>query len=219
MSQFTRTNGSRSATDRLAENLQASMAAKQALLLDEAELKHFEAAARLIVKTFCHGARLYIAGNGGSASDAQHLAGEFVCKLTTPRAPLPAEALAADCATLTAIANDFSYEEIFARQLACKATVHDAFLALTTSGNSPNIVRALQLCRTKGVPTILFAGRGGGAANSYADVAVLVPGQNSCRIQETHLVLYHTLVECVEAALFDGGDFGPRQPMAIAAAT
>lgn len=186
---------------RVVGNLRSSIVAKQTLLADEKNLRSFEMAVALVVGRYLDGGRMYIAGNGGSASDAQHLAGELVCKLSTPRSPLPAEALAGDCATLTAIANDFGYDEVFSRQLACKASSQDVFLALSTSGNSPNIVRALSECQRLAVPSVLFSGRDGGRAKRIADVVVIAPGDDSCRIQEVHIVLYHTLVECIEATL------------------
>jgi D-sedoheptulose 7-phosphate isomerase len=196
----------------LRANLRASIAAKCRLLDNGQQLAAFEAAAQLAASVYRSGGRLYIAGNGGSAADAQHLAAEFVVKLCQPRAPLAAEALATDVATLTAIANDFSFEEVFARQLECKASAHDAFIALSTSGESPNIVRALEHCRMAGVPSILLGGRGGGRAGRLANISVIVPGENSCQIQELHVVLYHTLVAYVESALF--GD----EPVSAAAA-
>jgi D-sedoheptulose 7-phosphate isomerase len=193
----------------LTENLEASIAAKRELLADSRQLAAFARAVELIVDVYQQGGRMYIAGNGGSASDAQHLAAEFVCKLSTPRAPLAAEAFAADAATLTAIGNDYGYDEVFARQIECKATSRDIFLALSTSGKSRNIVRALERCRCVGAPSVLFGGSGGGRCRELADVSVIVPGDNSCRVQELHIVLYHTLVACVESALF--ADEPPRE--------
>jgi D-sedoheptulose 7-phosphate isomerase len=190
------------ASDCLTRELESSIAVKQALLEDPAQLRAFGEAVGLVVSTYRRGGRLYIAGNGGSSSDAQHLAAEFVCKLDRDRPPLPAEALPCDAATMTAIGNDFGYDEVFARQLQCKATQRDTFLALSTSGKSPNIVRALQRCRALGVRSVLFCGRGGGEASRYADVSVIAPGDNSCQVQEVHIVLYHTLVRCVEYAIF-----------------
>ena len=192
------------ASECLTKELEASIAVKQSLLDKPAQLRAFGQAVDLVVETYRRGGRLYIAGNGGSSSDAQHLAAEFVGKLDRERPPLPAEALPADAATMTAIGNDFGYEEVFARQLQCKAKRNDAFLALTTSGNSPNVVRALEQCRALGVRSVLFGGRGGGEATRYADVSIIAPGNNSCQVQEIHIVLYHTLVRCVERALFFG---------------
>lgn len=182
--------------------INASIAAKQKFRDDPRQMDVFGRAVELVVATYRGGGRIYIAGNGGSACDSQHLAAEFVCKLGRLRAPLAAEALTADMATLTAISNDFAYEEVFARQLECKATTRDLFIAVTTSGNSPNIIKALEKGRNLGIPSVLFAGRGGGKAARIADVCIVAPGENSCRVQEVHIVLYHALVACVENALF-----------------
>jgi D-sedoheptulose 7-phosphate isomerase len=187
----------------LTENLQTSIELKRQLLADERQLASFQDAVELVTSSYRRGGRIYAAGNGGSASDAQHLVAELVCKLSKPRAPLAAEALTADCVTMTAIANDFDFESIFARQLECKATPNDVFLAMSTSGESRNILRALEQCRLMDVPSILFGGRGGGRALTLADVSIIVPGANSCQVQELHIVLYHTLVACVESALFE----------------
>jgi D-sedoheptulose 7-phosphate isomerase len=127
----------------LARNLRASIHAKQALLDDEPVSRAFAAAAEAVVRSYRNGGRLYIAGNGGSAADAQHLAAEFVSKLARDRAPLPAEALTTDSSVLTAIGNDYGFENVFSRQLAGKARAGDVFLGITTSGASPNILRAL----------------------------------------------------------------------------
>jgi D-sedoheptulose 7-phosphate isomerase len=187
--------------DRLRRNLQDSIDAKLALLDDPARLETFDAAVTAVIGVYQSGGRLYIAGNGGSAADAQHLAAEFVSRLAKERRPLPAEALTVDSSILTAIANDYGYDQVFARQLVAKASARDAFLAITTSGNSPNILRALEECRRRGIPTLLFTGRDGGAARLLADHSITAPGGATSSIQEVHIVLAHTLCESVEAAL------------------
>lgn len=192
-----------SATERLRRNVGASISAKQALLADPAALAAFERAVEAVITAYGAGGRLYIAGNGGSAADAQHLAAEFVSKLARDRAPLPAEALTTDSSILTAIGNDYGFEQVFARQLAGKAGRSDLFLGITTSGDSPNILVALEQCRQMGIPGIVLAGRGGGKARALADHCLVVPGHATSTIQELHIVLAHTLCECVEAALFE----------------
>ncbi len=187
---------------KLKSNLEASIAAKRAMQENSAALAVFEQAVALVVGVYQRGGRLYIAGNGGSAADAQHLAAEFVAKLSRPRAPLPAEALTVDTSTLTAIGNDFSFDEIFARQVAGKATQNDVFLGITTSGQSRNIVRALEVCREKGIPSLVFTGRDGGKVKELADFCLIAPGVETSEIQEVHMVLYHTLCGCVEAEMF-----------------
>lgn len=188
--------------ERLRAALFASIENKQRLLDDDQQLCAFARAVELVIQSYRRGGRVYTAGNGGSCADSQHLAAEFVCKLSKPRGPLAAEALTPDAATLTAIGNDFSFDEIFARQIQCKAAPNDVFVALSTSGRSPNILRALEQCQQSSVRSILFSGRDGGRARDLADVAIIVPGADSCQVQELHIVLYHTLVACVETALF-----------------
>lgn len=190
------------ALERLRRNVAASIAAKQTLLAQGDAMHAFQQAADCLVACYAGGGRLYIAGNGGSAADAQHLAAEFVSRLARDRAPLPAEALTTDSSILTAIANDYGFERVFERQLAAKATPRDAFLGITTSGQSPNIVRALAHCRATGVPSIVLAGRDGGPAGQLADHCIVVPGVATSTIQELHIVIAHTLCEFVETAMF-----------------
>lgn len=187
----------------LETNLRASIAAKQALLTNAAELEKFRGAAALVEARYREGGRLYIAGNGGSAADAQHLAAEFVSKLARDRDPLPAEALTVDSSILTAIGNDYGYDEVFARQLAGKATGRDVFLAITTSGRSPNILKALRVCKQRKIPSLLFTGHDGGPARELADYPIIAPGKTTAAIQEVHIVLAHSLCEWVERAMFN----------------
>ncbi|MCW5666130.1 MAG: SIS domain-containing protein [Piscinibacter sp.] len=191
-----------SPVERIRRNLDASISAKQQLLGDDATLAAFARAVEMVVARYRAGGRLYIAGNGGSAADAQHLAAEFVSKLARDRGPLPAESLTTDTSILTAIGNDYGFDQVFARQLAGKATGKDVFLGITTSGESPNILRALEQCRRMDIPSIVFTGRSGGAARKGADHCLVVPGTATSTIQELHIVLAHTLCESVEAALF-----------------
>jgi len=186
----------------LQKNLRASIQAKQQFLLDEAQGLEFSKATTMVIKRYRAGGRLYIAGNGGSAADAQHLAAEFVSKLARDRAPLPAEALTVDSSILTAIGNDYGYEQVFSRQLAGKLTEKDVFLGLTTSGTSANILLALEVCRQRHVPSIVFTGRDGGLARGKADYCVIASGERTSTIQELHILLAHSLCEAVECALF-----------------
>lgn len=186
----------------LFKNAENAMRAKESLVADESLLKCFDNAVSRVIDCYQAGGRLYIAGNGGSAADAQHLAAEFVSRLARDRAPLPAEALTVDSSILTAIGNDYGYEQIFSRQLAAKAMAKDIFLGITTSGQSPNILSALAQCRVMGVPSIIFCGRDGGAAREMADYCIIAPGVATSTIQELHILLAHTLCECVEIAMF-----------------
>jgi D-sedoheptulose 7-phosphate isomerase len=186
----------------LKKNLQESIEAKCQLINDSESLSLFGKAVEVVIQRYLHGGRLYIAGNGGSAADAQHLAAEFLSKLAKVRGPLPAEALTVDTSSITAIANDYGYDKIFSRQLEGKATEKDVFLGITTSGRSPNILRALEKCHELGIPSIIFCGRDGGEAKHLATYSIVAPGKATSTIQELHIVLAHTLCECVESAMF-----------------
>lgn len=186
----------------LRKNILAAIDAQKSLLADEVLMSRFEQATDHVVSCYKKGGRLYIAGNGGSAADAQHLAAEFVSKLARDRNPLPAEALTTDSSILTAIANDYGFEKVFSRQLAGKLQVNDVFLGITTSGHSPNIIEALEACKARGIKTIVFAGRDGGRAEALADYCIIVPGNMTSTIQELHILLAHTLCESVESVLF-----------------
>ncbi len=189
-------------SDILKTNATASAEVKTAYVADLGQLADFEAAANVLVARYKAGGRLYIAGNGGSAADAQHLAAEFVSKLARDRAPLPAEAMTTDSSILTAIGNDYGFEQLFARQLLGKAQKNDVFLAITTSGTSPNIIQALKAARENGIATIAFLGGDGGVAKDLADHSLIVPSRDTARIQEMHIVLAHSLCQCVEQELF-----------------
>ena len=186
----------------LEKNILASIDAQKSLLTNASLIATFQQAAEHVISCYQKGGRLYIAGNGGSAADSQHLAAEFVSKLARDRHPLPAEALTTDSSILTAIGNDYGFEKVFSRQLAGKLQANDVFLGITTSGTSPNILLALQECKSKGVKTIVFTGRDGGKTQQLADYCIIAPGKMTSTIQELHILLAHTLCESVESALF-----------------
>ncbi|MCP3669578.1 MAG: SIS domain-containing protein [Gammaproteobacteria bacterium] len=188
--------------DALNRAMQDSIQSKQAFMQQTDQLGNFHRAVTKVVDAYRSGGRLFIAGNGGSAADAQHLAAEFVCRLGRDRAALPAEALTVDSSTLTAIGNDYGYDKIFQRQVEGKMRSGDLFLGITTSGNSPNIVQALERCRELGFVSILFAGRDGGAAAALADYIILAQGHDTRVIQEQHIVFAHALCACVEDEMF-----------------
>jgi D-sedoheptulose 7-phosphate isomerase len=187
----------------LKNNLLKSQELKKKLSNDLIFLKSFSNACEKVLNSYENGGRLYIAGNGGSAADAQHLAAEFVSKLAIERAPLPAEALTVDSSVLTAIGNDYGYEYIFSRQISCKLKSEDIFLGITTSGNSKNIINAIIECRKKGIPSVIFTGGNGGDVSSLCDCAVVVPSFSTAIIQEIHILLAHSLCGYVENAIFN----------------
>lgn len=158
-----------------------------------------ETASRVVV-----GGKVLLMGNGGSAADAQHIAGEFVVKLNYERAALPAIALTTDPSVLTAAANDYGYAEIFARQIQALCNVNDLAVALSTSGNSPNVVRALETARERRIFTAAFLGGDGGEAARQADIQIIIPSTNPQRIQELHAIMGHVWVTLVEDLVFRG---------------
>jgi D-sedoheptulose 7-phosphate isomerase len=158
-----------------------------------------ETASRIVV-----GGKVLLMGNGGSAADAQHIAGEFVVKLNFERAALPALALTTDASVVTAAANDFGYAEVFARQIEALCNVNDLVVALSTSGNSPNVVRALEIAQERRVMTAAFLGGDGGEAARHADIPIIIPSTNPQRIQELHAIMGHVWVTLVEELVFRG---------------
>jgi D-sedoheptulose 7-phosphate isomerase len=160
-------------------------------------------ASKSIANTFTEGNKVILFGNGGSATDASHIAGEFVNRFKRERPGLPAIALNTDMAVITSIANDYDYSEIFARQLKSLAMEGDLVIAITTSGNSPNVLKALEVARKKKLKTVIFTGSRGEKLASKATYAFVVPSDNTPRIQETHITLGHVLCQMVEEILFE----------------
>ncbi|HEY0079820.1 MAG TPA: D-sedoheptulose 7-phosphate isomerase [Pyrinomonadaceae bacterium] len=160
-------------------------------------------AARVIAECLRAGGKLLLCGNGGSAADAQHIAGEFVNQFVCKdRAALPALALSTDGGVLTCIANDTGFERIFARQVEAFGVSGDVLLAISTSGNSPNVVAAVEQAREKGLKVIGLLGRDGGRVRALCDLALVVPSDDTQRIQETHNLIGHILCDLVETELF-----------------
>ena len=166
-----------------------------------AEADRIEAMVRAMAARFSNGGRLYVMGNGGSATDAQHISLEFFHPIIEKRKPLPAIALTADQALLTAISNDRDFAKIFADQLRVLARAGDMALAVSTSGKSPNLVQALETARELGLLTIAFTGKDGGRLPDLAEYCFVVPSFSIHRIQETHVTLYHIVWDLVHVAL------------------
>jgi D-sedoheptulose 7-phosphate isomerase len=161
-----------------------------------------ERAVDLVAGALGGGHKLLLFGNGGSAADAQHIACEFVGRMTRERRPLPAIALTTDTSALTALANDYGYGEVFARQVIALGRAGDVALALSTSGNSPSVLQAVSACRSLGIRTVGFSGGDGGALAGMVDVSLRVSASRlSPRIQETHILVGHVLCELVERRL------------------
>jgi D-sedoheptulose 7-phosphate isomerase len=188
--------------DHIKKIIHASIVVKQKLLLDEALLTTTQEVVQAIVRSFKSGNRVYFAGNGGSAADAQHLAAEFSGRFYTDRLALPAEALHCNTSYLTAVANDYSYDEVYARLIRGIAHPGDVLVGLSTSGNSGNIVKAFEVAREKKVITVGFTGENGGKMKSLCDFLFNVPSTDTPRIQESHILLGHIVCELVEKEFF-----------------
>ena len=160
-----------------------------------------EAAADLMVAAFKGGRKILFCGNGGSAADSQHLASEFTGRFIKDRRPLAALALTTDSSALTCIANDYSFDDVFSRQVLGLGVKNDCLVAISTSGNSRNVIRAAEAARAGGIHTIGLLGRDGGALLDLCDVPIVVPSTSTARIQEAHGFIGHTLCGLVEQAL------------------
>jgi D-sedoheptulose 7-phosphate isomerase len=188
------------------EKLGNSVATLQKVMTDDVLLSEVAEAAVVTGKALLAGRKLMVAGNGGSAADSQHLAAEFVSRLTVDRPAMHAIALTTDTSILTAIGNDYSYDNVFERQIEALGQAGDVFLGISTSGNSKNVLKALHLSRKLGITTIGFSGRDGGKMPPLCDYNVIVPSEITANIQESHLALEHIFCHLVEIAFF-GAEF------------
>jgi D-sedoheptulose 7-phosphate isomerase len=180
---------------------QESVRAKQTFLRDG--IDHLVRAVEAIVTAFGNRNKLLIFGNGGSAADAQHIAAEFVNRYRIERPPLPAIALTTDSSALTSIANDYDYAEVFAKQVRALGRQGDVALAISTSGNAENVLRAVQVCRRLGIVTIGLTGGEGGKLGALVDHLLCVSATTTtARVQETHIVIGHVICELIDRQLF-----------------
>ena len=161
-----------------------------------------------IVEALRRGGKIVFFGNGGSAADAQHLAAEFVGQFHHVRKGLPALALSVNTSALTAISNDFSYEEVFARQVEALVGEKDLVVGISTGGNSPNVVRGIEQAKQQGATTVGLLGKGGGQLARLVDLALVIPSNSTQRIQEAHITVGHILCTLMERALFESGSEG-----------
>jgi D-sedoheptulose 7-phosphate isomerase len=182
--------------------LQDSIGVKQAVLADPALLKDIADVAQDCVDTLRAGNKLLLAGNGGSASDAQHIAAELVGRFELDRKGLPAIALTTNASQLTAISNDYGYEAVFARQVEAFGAKGDLFVGLTTSGNSANVLAAAEVAKAQGLTIIGMTGLSGGKLEALCDVCLKIPSANTARIQESHITIGHILCAQIESELF-----------------
>lgn len=191
---------------RIHQHLQTLQAVQQRFF--ETQTDAVITAAQWISEALGGGHKLLIMGNGGSAADAQHLAAELVNRFRFDRAPLPALALSTDTSVITSIGNDFGFDRIFEKQVLALGKPGDILLGISTSGNSANLLRAFQAARDKGLRTLALSGSGGGAMCSWADLSLIVPSDQTPRIQEVQILVGHLLCELVESSLFPEDDGG-----------
>lgn len=189
--------------DAIVKAFDESIRVKQAFLRDN--LDALTRAIDAIVAAFKAGNKLLLFGNGGSAADAQHIAAEFTNRFLIERPPLPAIALTTDSSALTAIANDYDYTQVFAKQVQALGKPGDVALAISTSGNSPNVLLAIEACKKLNITTVALTGGSGGKMAAQADHLLRVSeGKNSPRIQETHILVGHVICDIVDRTLFPG---------------
>ncbi|MDE7273387.1 MAG: D-sedoheptulose 7-phosphate isomerase [Lachnospiraceae bacterium] len=191
--------------DYIRENVEESIAAKEKLLRDEALLETVGRVAQLCVDAYQRGNKLLICGNGGSASDALHMAGELVGRYQMERRGISAIVLNANTAVMSAIANDYDYDNVFSKQVAALGNAGDVLLGLSTSGNSVNVVNALQEAKKRHISTVGLTGASGGRMRPDADYLLNVPSYNTPRIQEMHILLIHTICGLIENGLCERG--------------
>ena len=182
--------------------IQASIDVKQAVLQSEELLATIEKVVGVITKSLQSGGRIYFCGNGGSAADAQHLAAEFSGRFYTDRKALPAEALHCNTSYLTAVANDYSFDVVYARLINGIGINGDVLVGLSTSGNSGNIVKAFEVAKEKGIITVGFTGVSGGTMKSLSDFLINIPSTDTPRIQESHILLGNIICQLVEEKYF-----------------
>jgi D-sedoheptulose 7-phosphate isomerase len=191
-----------STNTRIREVISRSIAAKEALRDDEGLLTRVNASVDLCIETFRNGGKVLFCGNGGSAADAQHLAAELSGRFYLDREPLFAEALHVNTSFLTAVANDYSFDEVYARMVRAAGRPGDILFAISTSGNSPNILRAAEDARKTGMAVVGMTGANGGMLRERCDILLNVPSADTPRIQECHMLIGHLICELVEAELF-----------------
>ncbi len=192
-------------TEYIRSEIEASAQTKQKMLEDEALIAMIAKVGELCVDLYRNGKKTLLAGNGGSAADAQHIAAELVGRYGFDRPSIPSLALTTDTSNLTAIGNDYGYDKVFSRQLEGMGQEGDLFIGISTSGNSQNIVNAIESAKVKGITTVALVGRDGGQMAKIADYAIIVPSNATPRIQESHILIGHILCDIIEKSLFGDG--------------
>ncbi|HEY0355375.1 MAG TPA: D-sedoheptulose 7-phosphate isomerase [Flavisolibacter sp.] len=188
--------------ERIKNIIKSSIEVKEKILESGELLSTIEKVVEVITSSLENNGRIYFCGNGGSAADAQHLAAEFSGRFYTDRKALPAEALHCNTSYMTAVANDYSYDLVYARLIDGIGNKGDVLVGLSTSGNSANIVRAFDVAKEKGITTVGFTGLSGGAMRSTSDFLLNVPSTDTPRIQESHIMIGHIICQLVEEKIF-----------------
>lgn len=191
---------------RITEAIKQSIAVKQTLLADPEFIETIREVAQICAETFCNGGKVLFCGNGGSAADAQHLAAEFSGRFYYDRPPLPAEALHVNTSYLTAVANDYSFDQVYSRLVKGVGSQGDVLIGLSTSGNSANIIKAFEMAHEMGIITVGLTGETGGKLKDLSDFLLNVPSTDTPRIQEAHILIGHIICELVETAIFPKED-------------
>jgi len=179
-----------------------SISVKERMLKSPEVLNVVKDAAEMVVDAYKNNRKTLLAGNGGSAADAQHIAGEFVSRFYFDRPGIPSISLSTDTSIMTAIGNDYGFDKLFARQIQAQGNQGDVFIGITTSGNSENIIQALYMCKEIGIKTIILTGEKGGKVGDICDLCIKVPSLETPRIQESHILIGHIICCLVEEELF-----------------
>ncbi|MDD5401301.1 MAG: D-sedoheptulose 7-phosphate isomerase [Sulfurimonas sp.] len=187
------------------DQIKKSYETKQAIYENEDLLNKIEEVSKLCVDVYRASKKTIIAGNGGSAADAQHIAAELVGRYGFDRPSIPSLALTTDTSCLTAIGNDYGYDKVFSRQLEGMGQSGDIFIGISTSGNSKNIINAFEVAKQKGIKTVALVGRDGGEMAKMADIALIVPSESTPRIQESHILIGHIICDIIEKEIFGDG--------------
>ncbi len=189
-------------TERVTRSIQASISAKERLLSSPDVVSTIASVSRLLVGALRHGNKVLLFGNGGSAADAQHIAAEFVGRFAFDRPALPALALSVNTSCVTAVGNDYGFDLVFSRQIEALARRGDVAIGISTSGNSPNVLRAMSAAKKIGLHTIAWTGCSGGKIKNAVDHCICVPSNETPRIQECHILIGHIISELVEQTIF-----------------
>ena len=185
------------------DHITKSIETKRLLLADDVIKKQIQKVATMIADSMKNGSALHLCGNGGSAADAQHIAAELSGRYKLERHGLNAEALHVNTSALTAIANDFGFDEVYARLLQAKSNKGDVLIAISTSGNSENIIRAIDMAKSQGVKSVAFTGIADSKASNLADITIQIPSSDTPIIQESHIMIGHMICDWIESSLFD----------------